>query len=265
MKKFFRKYWAHIINIMFFISFMIGFILLFNSKISEKFGMLFVIITLLYVGIIWFEIIWHIVVAAKDKNDNNHVLHAVLCYLFSLFYIPCYRLKYVVKDEKYKVKNIIYLVTSIILFIVMYVVIFIAAFINGYNNNKANSYDYNSNKNDSIYEKLPTIHYLDNGKATIFLPNGYRTDDTTNYDFYAIDGNKVLGIFIYDNYEATSDELLANSAKNIMSFREEMTLLDNYDYEVNAKTIKSNVYQGKYDGIKFVYVLYKSLCDCVRQ
>ncbi len=119
MKSFINKYWTHILNILFFLFFIVLMIY------AEQLKVLGVIIMLIFIILIFVEMIYHIVIAAQDKEDKNNILHAIFCYLFNIFYIPCYRLKYVVKDKNYKIKNIIYLISSILLYIIIYIILII--------------------------------------------------------------------------------------------------------------------------------------------
>lgn len=252
MKNFLRKYWTHILNILYLLTGIVLFIILGINE--DAFGFPVIIILLVLTLFLWFEIIWHIVVIARNKEDDNRVLHAILSYILNIFYIPCYRLKYIVKDENHKVKNIVYIVGSILLYIVMYVVMMVVIFINVYNDN---TYDYDKKiKNDnSIYESLPQIKYFDNGRVSITLPSNYKIKESDTFDYYAISDDATLGIFVYENYNYTGKEILDIQTDSLMEKRENPQLISSNTYKSGSKAIMYNVYNAEYEKYPYTYVL----------
>ena len=51
------------------------------------------------------------------KELNNKALHILGLYFLNVLYIPCFLLKYVHKDEKTTIKNIIYIIVIILLMV----------------------------------------------------------------------------------------------------------------------------------------------------
>ena len=123
MKSFFKKYWPHMINIAFCIVCDILFSVInfcyLEEESSTVFGIFSILTVLLLVIGVWVEIIYYIVKIATSKELNNKVVHIICVWFLNLFYIPCFNLKHICKDEQYKLKNIVYLALSIALYIIM--------------------------------------------------------------------------------------------------------------------------------------------------
>ena len=107
MKTFFKKYWSHILNIfcMGFVDCLICFLVytINNEEMMEgtptvMFPVLLIaelVLTLLVFG----EMIYAIVVAAKDNELKNKAFHIIGAYFLNIFYIPCFLLSCVHKDK----------------------------------------------------------------------------------------------------------------------------------------------------------------------
>ena len=122
---FLKKYWTHIISLGLLIHCDILFALITNhSSTIESLNVgiifLFLGIELLFVIGVWAEIIVYMIHAIRHKEIKNNAICAVLIYVLSVLYIPCYCLKYVSKDENHKLKNTIYIITSIILYAILF-------------------------------------------------------------------------------------------------------------------------------------------------
>ena len=63
------------------------------------------------------EIIISIIAASKIKESKNNFWIYIFIFLFNVFYIPCFQLKYKYNDKNYKTKNLIYLIISIGLYV----------------------------------------------------------------------------------------------------------------------------------------------------
>ena len=112
MKSFFKKYWTHIIS---FLIFMILLLTLFSG--IENYNLFTILLLILmFAGVIgcWIAIIYYIIYVAKSDQIENKGLKIVLIYLFNLYYIPCFKLKYVDKDDNYKIKNTIFIILMLI-------------------------------------------------------------------------------------------------------------------------------------------------------
>lgn len=124
-----KKYWSHILNIVYlgFVDAFIGFCLFAMNNEEQMEGVPFAImpIMLLVELVLTFavlgEIIYGIVKAIQDKDLSKKTLHIVLIYFLNLLYIPCFFTKYVNKDEKALVKNIVYLIIAGALYITLFV------------------------------------------------------------------------------------------------------------------------------------------------
>lgn len=123
-----KKYWSHILNIIYivFIDLFIGICIMgiTNGETMSGVPMAILPIGLLIEVILTFavfgEMIYAIIKAAQDKELENKALHIVGLYFLNVFYIPCFLLKHVSKEEKVAVKNTIYLIISITLYIVLF-------------------------------------------------------------------------------------------------------------------------------------------------
>lgn len=139
MNNFFKKYWSHILNIfyMVIIDCFMGICVYAASNEGIMEGAALVIFpVVLFVEfilsiLIFGEMIYAIVMAAKDKELKNKALHIIGAYFFNIFYIPCFLLTFVHKDSKSLIKNIAYLAIEIGLFIVLiiYTCMFVTAVI----------------------------------------------------------------------------------------------------------------------------------------
>lgn len=127
MKNLLKKYWSHIFNIIYlvFIDTFIGFCIIginnYDTMDEVSFGiMLFLLlIELILTFAVLGEMIYAIIKAAKNENLENKALHIVAIYFLNLFYIPCFLLKHVSKEENVKVKNIVYISITIVLFFIL--------------------------------------------------------------------------------------------------------------------------------------------------
>lgn len=128
MKNFIKKYWTHILNLSFlgYLVFLLGFLASNISSTDEPpayLGLLFLVQIFMVIGI-WVEIIYYMIKAIKIKDLKNIGLHIAGIYLLNIFYIPCFCLKYIHKDGKAKIKNIIYVLVSVGMFVAAFSTIF---------------------------------------------------------------------------------------------------------------------------------------------
>ncbi len=239
MKKFLKKYWSHIICLLFFIVFDLLFFYVNNEfKFENSYWLLntsLIISILLIIGV-WVAIIYHIVHAAKSKELKNKALEIIFIYLFNAFYIPCYSLKYVSKDNNYKTKNMVYLIVSILLFIIMLGLIISFSLNSSYN---INYKMFNSN----------------DGTFSFRLPDDYHQNNVGEFDAYFTNNINNIGVFIYDDSKLTSDTILNNQEQYFKSTRDNMILIDSKDYNLYDKKIKTKIYSGMTNNIANVYCL----------
>lgn len=80
---------------------------------------LFLLVELVLTFAIFAEMIYAIIKAAQDNELSNKALHIIGLYFLNIFYIPCFLLKHVSKEEKVVVKNIIYITLTVTLYIVL--------------------------------------------------------------------------------------------------------------------------------------------------
>ena len=130
MNNFFKKYWSHILNITFLV-FLIGFFAIIANGMKNESSApppalfpLLLLVEVFMVGGIFAEIIYYMIKASKCEGLKNKGAYMALIYLLNIFYISCFALKYIHKDSKATVKNIVYVVVSIALFITFYIFAF---------------------------------------------------------------------------------------------------------------------------------------------
>lgn len=239
MKIFIKKYWTHFINLGFLVFTNILFLILYYN-IFDKLYIPSLIILNIFVIFIWIEIIYHIVYIVKHKEINDKPLHIILSYMFNIFYIPGFSLKYISKDKKYKTKNIIYIIISILLFISLFAIIFLTA-IN--NTIKGNTYT------------------SDDGVVNFILPSDYEKTTIGEYDLFFTSENANIGIFIYDNYDTTAKIVLDKQENYLINSRESMKLIDSNIINKEKKSITTHTYTGKYKSTQYIYNLSTIVFD----
>ncbi|MBO5183050.1 MAG: hypothetical protein J6B64_01495 [Bacilli bacterium] len=234
MKKIIKKYWTHILSLGFLIYSIILFVLidkgLFENINVQTIIILFGALILFVIGV-WVEIIYHIVHAIKHKEIKNNALCAVLSYFLNVIYIPCYSSKHINKDENYKKKNIIYLILSILLYIIL--IIIMVKF----------------QLNVIMYETYTSQDNVVNFK----LPYEYNYVNLGEYDLYFKNDYSNIGIFIYDGYDFTDEDILNYQEQQIINTRENMTLINSKEKTIKNKTIKTHIYEGIYNELENIY------------
>ena len=123
-----KKYWSHILNILYIVltDCFIGICILGikNEEMMSGVPTAIMPLCLLIIALLTFaifgEMIYAIIKAAQDNELENKALHIIGIYFLNVFYIPCFLLKHVSKEEKVAVKNTIFIVLSVALYIVLY-------------------------------------------------------------------------------------------------------------------------------------------------
>ena len=242
MFKFIKKYWTHIVSIMIWL-FIFGLSLSANYLMESEFN-IFVLLALglelLLVVLIWVMIIYYIVYAATHSEIPNRVIKCILIHMFCYWYIPCFKLKYVDKDKNYKVKNIIYLIFSIILSLVS-MILFI-------------KFSFDINFGNSNYEDKTYISY--DNIVEVTLPSNYRKRDVGEYDLYFSRGSIVnVGMFLYDDYGYSAYDILEFQEDYLLDSRDNMKLKFSGKVDDRGKDINVIVYEGSYKDTNNVYSL----------
>lgn len=96
MFNFFKKYIPHITGLLLFLDLL--FVIYFESKISGFLGIFCVLLMFLIVIGVWAQIIYYLIRCFNDKDINNKMFRCFMIYLFNVYYIPCFNLKYIIKD-----------------------------------------------------------------------------------------------------------------------------------------------------------------------
>lgn len=250
MKNFVKKYWTHAISLLFFITIIVYYAII-ESK-NEGFLPLLrggLIVEFVLVIAIWVEIIYFIIQAIKHKEIPNRSVKAVMIYFLNLFYIPCFYLKYIYKDEKYKVKNIVYLVCSIGLFIIFSCSIYRFA------SNNMEVY-----KNDRMIDEAINIsqsNYISSdGKIEVRVPRSYKKTIVGEYDMYFEGTYSNTGLFIYVNEDSTAKEILEYQENYLKGTRTDFKVKNTNSKNLDGKKIESHICEAyDKDNNKNVYML----------
>jgi len=199
MKEKIKKYFTHILSVFFLIYVNILFYLINHNSILQGKEYIYVILIilemLLVFGIIG-EIIYFLILVAKDKKLKSNPLYYVLIYMLNIFYIPCFVLKHIKKDKNYKKKNIIYLVISILLYILLTV----------------NIMSFTSLEQENKY-------ISNDSNVSVYLNNDYVQKIVGDYDMYFSNNTVNIGIFLYDDGEK-ADDILNYQARYLLNTRD---------------------------------------------
>lgn len=212
MKNFIKKYWTHIFNIS-TLAYLIYIFKLFSDIVKNEGAdnppshfIVFLIIEILMVIGIWAEIIFFIVKAAKNKELNNKGLHIAGIYLLNLFYIPCFSLNHIYKDNKAKIKNIIYVIVTICMFVIF------------------SSYMLKFQGSLNSYKK-----YTSSDKViSLVVPKDYSDNVISGrFDMYFMkDSSFTIGVNCYNNTEKTASEIMEVHEERLLKTRNDFRILE---------------------------------------
>lgn len=237
MKKFIQSYYTYILSMLYLFS--CGAIfscVVYDNMAVENLTFFIVLLGMIIISVIgiWAEIIGFIIHAAKKNDLNNKILWCFMIYLFNIFIIPYYNLKYVVKEEK--------LVSKILVFVGLLIVSVVGGFLLG--------------KGQAVESNI--LNLATDDKTVSFELNGkFAERQIGEYDLYATDKltGMNFGAFIYDtNEEDTSaEEIHGYRIDWIQSAREEVEFVDSYETTKDNMLIMTDIYYGKLKGEEFVY------------
>lgn len=236
---FLKKYFIHILNIISLLFIVYPFFL--ASRFNEFNGktIFSIILEILNVIFVWIEIIYFIIKAAKMKGLKNKAIKIILIYLFSWIYIPVFYMKYIYKGNKSRNSNIVYIIISslLLLFIFFYISFTVI------NLTMGNNVDQLSNSSYTYTEK---------NNIKISVPNNYKKENTGPYDLSFNNGFSTIGLFFYDNINYTSDEILKLQVEDLLSKRENSSLVSEDKYVKDEKMIISQIYKYKHNNNSFI-------------
>lgn len=234
MKEKIKKYFTHILSVFFLIYVNILFYLINHNSILQGKEYIYVILIilemLLVFGIIG-EIIYFLILVAKDKKLKSNPLYYVLIYMLNIFYIPCFVLKHIKKDKNYKKKNIIYLVISILLYILLTV----------------NIMSFTSLEQENKY-------ISNDSNVSVYLNNDYVQKIVGDYDMYFSNNTVNIGIFLYDDGEK-ADDILNYQARYLLNTRDAVRKISSSSKKIKDRKITTTVYRGTIDNNENIYML----------
>ncbi|MBO5349894.1 MAG: hypothetical protein J6A89_08805 [Clostridia bacterium] len=250
MKNFIKKFWTHVISFLFFIIIIVYYAIIEskNEKLLPflKWGL---ILELILVLVIWGEIIYFIIQAIKHKEIPNRGLKAVMIYFLNVFYIPCFYLKYIYKDEKYKIKNTAYVIYTIGLFAILLCSMYRFA------TDNIKAYE-NDRKIDEVIDISQSNYISSGGNIKISVPTSYKKSTVGEYDMYFEGTYSNMGVFIYENEDSTAKEILEYQENYLKETRTNFKVENKNISNLNDKKIESHLCEG-YDkeNNKNVYML----------
>jgi hypothetical protein len=235
MKNFIKKYWTHIFNISFLAYLIFIFVLFTNvmkndsSDNPHTYFLLFLVIEVLMVFGVWAEIIYFIIKAAKNKELENKGLHIAGIYFLNMFYIPCFSLKHIHKDNKAKIKNIIYVLVTVCMFI---------AFC-------SSVLKFQGSLNS--YKK-----YISSDKVvSVMIPEEYSDNViSSKYELYLMkDSSFTIGVNFYNNTAKSANEILIAQEEKLLKTRNDFKILEKETQNDEGKNIIIHTCRAtKYDG-----------------
>lgn len=235
MKNFIKKYWTHIFNISVFAYLIFIFVLFANvmknnsSDNPPTYFLVLLIIEVLMVLGVWAEIIYFIIKAAKNNELENKGLHIAGIYFLNMFYIPCFSLKHIHKDNKAKIKNIIYVLVTVCMFIVFCSsVLKFQSLLNSYKK------------------------YISSDKVvSVMIPKDYSDNViSSQYELYLIkDSSFTIGVNFYNNTAKSANEILKAQEEKLLKTRNDFKILEKETLNDKGKNIITHRCRAtKYDG-----------------
>lgn len=223
-----KKYLTHIFGI-FFLGYLNILFYRLGHNNDKQMMILFILELLIVIGCI-VEMIYFIIKAAKTKELKNKALHCILIYLFNIFYIPCFSLKHIYKDANYKIKNILYLIITIILYILL-----------------------NINIISAVTSESPKTYTSNDNSVTLTISDRFKKDESTSYDLYFAKNDMDFGLYINDNTSYTSNDLLNKYKEEILEAMKEPKELSNTNHNIKDRSINTVVYSGIFNNKDYVF------------
>ncbi|MBE6147356.1 MAG: hypothetical protein E7168_03355 [Firmicutes bacterium] len=250
MKKAIKTYFPFAISILFMIAYVSLVVITILLTLKENVVFLEPNIWFLYISIfisvpiILIEMIIYMIHAIKNKELKNNGLWVALIYIFNVFVIPYYHLKYVIKDEKTTIKTKIYI-------LIMVLACLIGAFIPRY------LVEVTNNTNQVVENK---IFNTPDGIFELNMPSSYNLKEVGTYDLYLSDSKRQIntGVFTYSlsKYQTTKQEILDEQVNFILETREETSIIEEKTNNLpDGKLINTKRLIGTKDNNKCVYQL----------
>lgn len=163
------------------------------------------------------EIIYFIIKAAKNNELENKGLHIAGIYFLNMFYIPCFSLRHIHKDNKAKIKNIIYVLVTVSIFIIFCTSVF----------------KFQSTLNS--YKK-----YISSDKVvSIIVPKGYSDNVISGqYEMYCMkDSSFTIGVNFYNNTDKNASEIMKAQEDKLLKTRNNFKILEKETLNEEGKNI----------------------------
>ncbi len=239
MAKIIKDYWTLVISILFMFFYSIVLSMILNGRMNYLnapemfgFGLFFLIITVITI-VMW---IYYFIHAMKNNDIENKAIWCFLIYMFNVFIVPYYCLKYVRKVNNLKEVLFIYISFMVgALFLGLLMGVNIGADI----------------------QLKTTKYFSDEGSVSVELIDGYHNKDVGDYDMYYTDPYRgiVIGLFIYEKDETSVKDILNERYSWLIGARDNVKKRESYTLNLPKRKIYNNVYSGFRDKDEFVYIM----------
>lgn len=233
--EFMKKYLTHIISIGFLIYINILFYVIGHENLFQ--GKEYILVTLIVLEVIFVvgilaEMVYYLFKISKIEELKRNPQHYILTYLFNIFYIPCLSTKYIQKDPKYKIKNIVFISTMILLYIILVINII------------------------SFSLKESTIKYTSNDEnVTITLSDKYEKKTVGEFDLYFSSSNVNVGLLLYEDDDYTAEEILSFQADYVYKTRDDVKSVSDSTNTIDGRKINTIVCSGIFNGVENTYMM----------
>ena len=226
MKEMLKKYWTHLISyltlgtLLMIVIFLNQTIIEFTKEIKIISIIMTIILVLCVIGVYLETRYFCDKVTFGDLKLEHSDFHLFLIKNFNIFYIPCFDITHIARDEKHRIKNIIYLATTIIMGIGI-IVLLIIFFITPH------------------YE----VHTSYDNKYKMLISWDYEKIDTEEQKDYFELKEKNITFVNFNNAEMTSEKVIEAfieyGNENEKNFKE----IEKNSSEIDNKNIVYHVYE----------------------
>lgn len=223
---------------LFCLSFFTGNVFVLNSyELSIEMVIISLVLAAIASVAILIEMIIFMVHAGKNKEINNNGIWIVLIYMFNVFIIPYYNLKYVCKEEKIKVKTIIYVILLILSCVL--------------------GFSFVKHQPTQLINDNFTVFKTQDERVSFSFKDSYIKRIVGEYDLYVSDQQRQInfGVFTYDLdiYDTNPADILYKQENYIIETRKNVKYIDNITSTYNDKIITTHVYSGESNNTECIY------------
>lgn len=237
MKEVFKKYWPHLIgyltlgSLLIFTIFLNQPVLEFNEEVKLFSSIIAIILVLCVIGVILETRYFYNKATFGGMELKHYDLNMFFVKNFGIFYAPCFNLTHVIKDEKHKSKNFVYLLTTISMAIGIIMIL-------------TNFFT------TTHYE----IHTSYDDKYKVEISWDYQKVDTEEEEDYFEKTEKNITFVNFNNPEITSETVINTFIEYGKENEKDFKEIENNTSEIDNKNITSYVYEMIEDDKKITEV-----------